>query len=314
MTNNMTLKYTVTDDNRYFTINDVLSKEFKLSARLTSKLIKAKNIYLNGKSADTRNHITTDDIITINLNNEEDNSNIVPTKMDLKIIYEDEWLLVLNKPAGIAIHPSLLHYEDSLSNGVKYYFDSIHLHKKIRPVNRLDFNTSGLVVFAKCEYVQEMLSKQMANQTFEKEYLCVIEDTLENKTGTINLPIARKPGSIIERCIDEQNGQPSITHYTVLEEFDILSETAKKIFSELALIKSNENPTKKFSLIKCKLETGRTHQIRVHLAAIGHPLLGDTLYGKESPLISRQALHSCHIAFTHPVTKEKLDFVSYFIN
>ena len=281
----MKLKYIVKENDSYKNINEILSLEFNFSTRLTTKLIKNQKIYKNGKLTDTRNSVSEKDTILIDLNFEEDNSNIVPFKMDLDIIYEDEWLLVLNKPAGIAIHPSILHYDDSLSNGVKFYFDSIGLKKKIRPVNRLDLNTSGLVIFAKCEYIQEAFTKQMLDGIFTKEYLCLVEGSLDNKEGTINLPIARKLGSIIERCIDE-GGQKSITHYKVLKEFE------------------------NYSLVQCKLETGRTHQIRVHMMAIGHPIVGDSLYGTKSEFINRQALHSYKIECLHPVTKNKLSFVT----
>ena len=278
----MLLEYTNKNDS-YICINDILFKEFHISTRLRTKLIKNKCIYVNNNICDTRDKISIGDTITVDLSLDEDNSNIVPTPMNLDIIYEDEWLLVLHKPAGIAIHPSMLHFDTSLSNGVKYYFDSIGLKKKIRPVNRLDLNTSGLVVFAKCEYIQECLSKQMENKTFKKEYLCIVSGKFKDKVGTLNLPIARKKNSIIERCVNN-NGQKSITHYEVLQEFD------------------------NYSLVKCILETGRTHQIRVHMSYIGHPLLGDTLYGKSSPLIDRQALHCSKLEFIHPISKQNMIF------
>lgn len=281
----MELKYIVKGNEKDKSINEILSTNFNISSRLLAKLIKDKNIYMNGFITDTRNTVANGDIILLDFNYEEDNSNIVPTKMNLDIIYEDEWLLVINKPAGIPIHPSRLHYEDSLSNGIKYYFDSINLKKKIRPVNRLDLNTSGLVIFAKCEYIQENFSKQMANDTFKKEYLCIVQGLLDKNIDTIDLPIARKRGSIIERCIDK-NGQKSITHYEVIQEFE------------------------NYSLVQCKLETGRTHQIRVHMQAINHPIIGDTLYGNPSAAIDRQALHSYRIKCIHPVTKEKLSFIA----
>ena len=212
----MELKYIVNKSDENKTINEILLTNFNLSTRLLTKLIKNKNIYINGIITDTRNTVTNGDFILLDFNYEEDNSNIVPTKMNLDIIYEDKWLLVVNKPAGIPIHPSRLHYENSLSNGIKYYFDSINLKKKIRPVNRLDLNTSGLVIFAKCEYIQEEFSKQMADDIFKKEYLCIVQGLLQKKKDIINLPIARKQGSIIERCINE-TGQKSITHYEVLQ-------------------------------------------------------------------------------------------------
>ena len=265
------------------TINSILQNELQISSRLLYKLIKLNKIQLNHQTCDTRKTGTLGDTITINFDYEEDNSNIVPTEMDLNIIFEDDWLLVVNKPAGIAIHPSVLHYSDSLCNGIRFYFDKIGLKKKIRPVNRLDLNTSGLVVFAKCEYIQECLINQMKNNQFKKEYLAVCNGIFDKKSGTINLPIARKENSIIERRISE-NGQTAITHYTVLKEFD------------------------NYSLVKCSLETGRTHQIRVHMSAIGHPLLGDSLYGSISNLINRQALHCFNLQFIHPVYNNDLNF------
>lgn len=284
----MELKYLVENED-YKNINEILSLHFKISTRLKNKLVKEKRIFLNGKNIDSRNEVTIGDNIVIDFNYEEDNSNIVAKNIPLDIIYEDEWFLVLNKSAGIAIHPSILHYEDSLSSGVKYYFDQIGLKKKIRPVNRLDFNTSGVVIFAKCEYIQECFSRQMQNGLFKKDYICLTEGIFDKKIGTIDLPIARKSGSIIERCINS-NGQTSITHYKVLEDF----------------INSSINA----SLVKCSLETGRTHQIRVHMKAIGHPLIGDTLYGNSSLLINRQALHSYQISCIHPVTKKNCNFIA----
>lgn len=138
----MELKYIIKENDKYENIDEVLSLVFHISNRLRTKLIKNTCIKLNNVISHTKNNVKVDDIITIDLSLEEDSSNIVPTKMDLNIIYEDEWLIIINKPAGIPVHPSLLHYEDSLSNGVKYYFNSIGLKKKIRPVNRIDLNTS----------------------------------------------------------------------------------------------------------------------------------------------------------------------------
>ena len=163
--------------------------------------------------------MTSGDIVTVNLDFEEESENIVPTSMDLNIIFEDNALLILNKPAGIAVHPSILHYDDSLSNGVKFYFDSKGLKRKIRPVNRLDLNTSGLIVFAKNEYIQECLIQQMNNHIFKKEYIAIVSGHFENPCDTINLPIARKNNSIIERCVSP-DGQEAITDYCVLQEFE----------------------------------------------------------------------------------------------
>ena len=277
----MILYYKVREND--ISINSILKNELKISSRLLSKLINNKLVSVNNNICDTRKIVHIDDLISIDLNYPEDNSNIVPTKMNLNIIYEDDAFIIINKPSGIAIHPSFQHFETSLSNGVKFYFNEIGLKKKIRPVNRLDLNTSGLVIFAKNEYVQECLIRQMANNTFKKEYLAVVTGKLSKKSGTINKPIGRKPGSIIERCILD-TGKPSITNFEVLKEFN------------------------SFSLIKCILETGRTHQIRVHFSSIGHPLIGDDLYGLKSDLIDGQALCCYKLSFIHPVSLENCSF------
>ena len=276
----MLLKYVIRDT-KYQNINQILNQEFKISSRLFSKLISNQHVFLNGVIVDTRNTVNINDVISVNLDFEETSENIVSTKMKLDIIYEDDSLLILNKPAGIAVHPSVSHYKDSLSNGVKFYFDTINLKRKIRPVNRLDLNTSGLIIFAKNEYIQECLIRQMSTNIFKKEYLAIATGVLNNKSGIIDLPIARKENSIIERCIAD-DGQKAITEYTVLEDYS------------------------DFCLVNCVLQTGRTHQIRVHFSAIGHPLLGDSLYGSPSDLISRQALHSYKVSFVHPISKKQI--------
>ena len=283
----MILEYIVSDK-KYKDINQILKQEFQISARLLHKLIIAKHVMLNKTIVDTRSLVTIGDVIHVNLDFEEESDNIISTEMKLNIIFEDDALLILNKPAGIAVHPSVLHYKDSLSNGVKFYFESIGLKRKIRPVNRLDLNTSGLIIFAKNEYVQECLIQQMNKHVFEKEYIAIVLGKFDDKTGTIDLPIARKENSIIERCISS-NGQEAITDYEVLKELNIKSTY--------------------FSVVKCKLKTGRTHQIRIHMSSIGHPLLGDTMYGVASDLINRQALHSYKISFIHPILHKKLEFV-----
>lgn len=286
----MNLKYIV-KNNEYENINQILKQEFHISARLQRKLILNNHIFLNNTIVDTRSSIRQNDIITINLDFDEDSENIIPTQMKLDIIYEDDSFLILNKPSGITVHPSMSHYNDSLSNGVKYYFKNIGLKRKIRPVNRLDLDTSGVIVFAKNEYVQECLIQQMNLGIFKKDYIAICIGHFENSQGTINLPIARKEGSLIERCVSD-SGQSAITNYKVLNEFKIDSKV--------------------FSTVRCSLKTGRTHQIRVHMSAVGHPLLGDSLYGCEfvSNLINRQALHSFKISFVHPVTNEYLELMS----
>ena len=284
--NKMNLKYIVKKSDE--SIKQIFKNEFNMSDRFILKLKNQKAIFLNGVSVYINSKIVENDVLEVIENFEEDSSNILSnSNIDFKILFEDEFLLIVDKPAGIPVHPSILHYEDSLSNGVKYYFEKIGLKKKIRPVNRLDKDTSGIVIFAKNEYVQECLVKQMKSKTFCKEYLAILEGNLTEKSGTINAPISRKEGSIIEREINS-NGDFAITHFKLIKNF---------VFSNLSL-----------SLVHFKLETGRTHQIRVHSKYINHPILGDSLYGNSSNLISRQALHSYKVTFIHPISKEKIAF------
>ena len=282
----MEIIYTVKENNK--TIKQILKENLFISDKLLSFLKKNNLILCNNQKIINLNFLSKpNDIIKVDLNFEEDNSNIVPTKMDLNIIYEDEALLILNKPAGIPVHPSMLHYTNSLSNGVRYYFDSINLKKKIRPVNRLDRNTSGIVIFAKNQYIQECLIHQMQTKEFKKIYLAVVEGHLDKLEGTIDAPIARKENSIIERCVNE-NGEKAVTHYKVL----------KQSFE------------RNYDLIECLLETGRTHQIRVHFSYIGHPLIGDTLYGNDSKYINRQSLHAYKIEFIHPISHKLMQLTA----
>lgn len=279
------MKLLYLNSNKYSNIKEVLKAEFSISDRLLLKLRKLNKIYLNGQPTSVNCLIGCNDLIECYLDYEEDNSNIIPTEIPLDIIYEDDAYLVVNKLAGIPVHPSMEHYTDSLSNGVAFYFKQIELNKKIRPVNRLDKNTSGIVIFAKNEYIQECLIRQMKSKTFIKKYIAVVNGNLDNTDGTINAPIARKPDSIIERCIDF-SGDIAITHYKVL----------------------NRKPD--FDIVECILETGRTHQIRVHFAYLGHSLLGDSLYGSVSNLIHRQALHAHEVEFIHPILKHVVKYVA----
>ena len=276
----MDLNYTVHNE---INIRQVLRERFGISNRLLLKLKQNKKIYLNNSNNIYLDMSTKEtDLIKINLDFDEDNSNIVPTKMNLNILYEDDSLLIIDKPPHMPVHPSLNHYENSLSNGVKYYFGSINLHRLIRPINRLDKDTSGIVMFAKNEYIQSRVTN------YTKEYIAIVVGKLEGK-GIIDKPIKRKADSIIERCVDE-NGEKAITEYEVLKNFNINREDLTEV--------------------KCILHTGRTHQIRVHMASINHPILGDTLYGKESNLIDRQALHAYKIKFIHPITKKEIEVIS----
>lgn len=280
----MLLEYTKNSEDNYIYLRQVLKERFHLSARLILKLKKEQKILLNGEPTYLDRFLNPNDKITILIDFVEDNSNILPSEMELNILYEDEGLLILDKPAGIPVHPSMQHYADSLSNGVRFYFDNIKLHKKIRPVNRLDRDTSGIVIFAKNEYIHNILSQQMQHGILKKKYIAICEGIFDLKEGIIDFPITRKENSIIERCVNPL-GDSAITNYKVIQELN--------------------SPTS-LSVLDINLITGRTHQIRVHTSYLGHPIIGDSLYGNASPFISRQALHAYKIEFLNPITNKKM--------
>ena len=273
----MVLNYTVLDTDNGQKIANILRNQLNISSRLLNKLKMNEKILVNNIPVFSNYIVKTGDFITVLIDFEEVDY-IAPEEMNLDIIYEDEYLLVVNKPAGIVVHPSSYHLDNTLANGVKYYLNN---KKKIRPINRLDRDTSGIVMFAKNEYVQECFQNK---SDYKKEYLAIVNGIVNQDKGTINKPIARKSGSIMEREVNYEEGQIAITHYDVLERF-------------------NEDG---YTLVHIELETGRTHQIRVHFKSEGHTLLGDDLYGAPSELINRQALHAWKISFVHPITKEEI--------
>ena len=252
----MLLKYIVGDNKN---LRSILKDELNISSRLFNK-IKNKYVFVNGEHAIYYRDLNANDVVEVDFSYDDDNYNNIVSNPDIKfeIVYEDDWLLIVNKGANLPVHPSLNHYDISLSNGVRAYFDKIGLNKTVRLVNRIDKDTTGLVVIAKCEYIQECLIKQMNDDFFIKEYIAIARGLVDS-SGVTDFPIARKDGSIIERCVDLVRGENAITNY----------------------VRLNYNPELNISLVKCRLLTGRTHQIRVHFAYIGHPLLGDSLYGLE---------------------------------
>ena len=252
----MLLKYIVGDNKN---LRSILKDELNISSRLFNK-IKNKHVFVNGEHAIYYKDLNVNDVVEVDFSYDDDNYNNIVSNPDIKfeIVYEDDWLLIVNKGANLPVHPSLNHYDISLSNGIRSYFDKISLNKTVRLVNRIDKDTTGLVVIAKCEYIQECLIKQMNDDSFIKEYIAIARGLVDS-SGVIDFPIARKNGSIIERCVDLVRGENAITNY----------------------VRLNHNPELDISLVKCRLLTGRTHQIRVHFAYIGHPLLGDSLYGLE---------------------------------
>lgn len=212
-------------------------------------------------------------------------SNLAAAPMELNIRYEDEYMIVLDKPAGVLVHPTGGEHVHTLGNGLLHYYQQTGQPLDFHPVHRLDRNTTGLVLVAKQPQLQNALTQGKGGRFFHRSYLAVIEGELPDSSGVIDLPVARQPGSIIQR-VCSQEGQPAVTHYRTL-------------------VRRGGR-----SLLWLRLETGRTHQIRVHLAALGHPLLGDDLYEGDTSLLGRQALHAFHLEVFNPLNGETVSLYS----
>jgi 23S rRNA pseudouridine1911/1915/1917 synthase len=270
----MQKKYTVSLGKNRTLIADYMSEALGFSSRQAKKLLKDKKVCINGKTAYRDNKLSDGDIIEIDLS-EEPRKDILPENIELSIIYEDEHLLAVNKPPFMMVHPTPNHPNGTLLNGVAYYFEKQGIKAALRLLNRLDMNTSGIVVIPKSAAVHSKLNGMIKAGEVKKFYLAVIEGNIEPEKGIIDEPIGKDETDSIRRKV-KADGQPAVTIY----------ETLKK--------------SKGHSLVRLELITGRTHQIRVHLSYLGHPVAGDTLYGKVSRLIGRQALHASDMELIHP--------------
>jgi len=261
-------------------------KHKNYSSQIITHLKRTENgILLNGEWGRVRDILQAGDELTIQLTEEDSSDNIMPVKLPLDIVYEDEDILVVNKAANTPIHPSQGNYDNTLANAVAYYYQQKNETFTYRCINRLDRDTTGLLIIAKHMYSASLLSEMVANHEIHREYLAIATGEVP-ETGSIIAPIGRVDGSTIERHVDEMQGDYACTHYKRLD--------------------YNNG----YSLVSLKLETGRTHQIRVHMKHIGHPLPGDFLYNPDYSVIKRQALHSHRLVFKHPITGESLEFVA----
>ena len=254
-----------------------------------------ENVLLNDEPGFINRILKKDDRLTLCVKELESSKKIPPVDLPLSIIYEDEDILIVNKPANMPIHPSMNNYENTLGNAVAYYYMKKGEPFLYRCINRLDRDTTGLTILAKHYLSCGILYDEMESREIKRTYYAIVENrTVFDapyahrllQTGTIDLPLGRKPDSAIERMVDIKNGDKAITHYRVLATNDGLS------------------------LLELQLDTGRTHQIRVHMQAIGHPLIGDFLYNSKDTHMKRQALHAGKLFFRHPITKEMLSFTA----
>ena len=277
--------YTISTEYNEQTLLSFL-KHKNYSSQIITHLKRTENgILLNGEWGRVRDILHTGDMLIINLIETESSEKIIPTNLPLDIVYEDEDILIVNKPADMPIHPSQGNYDNTLANAVAYYYQQKGESFTYRCINRLDRDTTGLLIVAKHMYSASLLSEMVAKREIHREYLALATGEVP-KSGTIVASIGRVDGSTIERHVDEAHGDYACTHYK-------------------RLIYNNG-----YSLVSLKLETGRTHQIRVHMKHIGHPLPGDFLYNPDYSVIKRQALHSHRLFFKHPITGESLEFVA----
>lgn len=274
-------RYQVTSETDGLTVLDILRTKLSLSRKLIRKLKRTGGIRVNDEEAYTNQLVATGDIVHALIYDEE--STVTPVPIPIDIVYEDETILVLNKPGNLVVHPVRNHQFDTLANGVAHYLIQQGINQQIRPVHRLDRETSGLIIFAKNQLIHKVLSDQIRNGQFRRAYQAVVHGLLSEVCGTIDLPITKNSTKPLVRVVCSQ-GQRAVTHYRVLR---LLNQAA---------------------LIHLRLDTGRTHQIRVHMSHIGHPVFGDFLYGQTEPeLITRQALHSAQISFAHPATHKHMN-------
>ena len=252
-----------------------------LSRSAAQKLIEEGQVTRNGKPGKKNDKLNVGDAIDYTIP-EPKAVDIVPTQMQLDIVYEDEDVLVINKPKGLVVHPAAGHQDDTLVNGLLYAMgdDLSGINGELRPgiVHRIDKDTSGLLAVAKNDLAHTMLASQLKDHTMARTYEAIVVGSFREDSGTVDAPIGRHPSDRKKMCVIERNSKPAVTHWEVVHRY------------------------RGYTHIRCKLETGRTHQIRVHMAHIGHPILGDVVYGRKKPELGQdsQCLHAGALCFRHP--------------
>jgi 23S rRNA pseudouridine1911/1915/1917 synthase len=279
------INWKINEENKGKLIRDFLKEEEISRTALTDIKFKGGNILVDQEEVNVRYRLNVNDVLTVIFPTEYPSEGVEGEDIPLEILFEDDFLLVVNKPAGMNTIPSREHPNGSLANALVGYYRKIGLVATAHIVTRLDRDTSGIVLIAKHRHVHHLMSKQQQMGVVKRTYEALAGGVISLDYGTVEVPIGRKEDSIIEREV-RPDGQYACTHYKVLGRHN------------------------GFTRIELQLETGRTHQIRVHMAFLGHPLLGDDLYGGNTELINRQALHCKQIKFIHPISKEMLIYPS----
>ncbi|GAB4073968.1 RluA family pseudouridine synthase [Barrientosiimonas marina] len=277
------MNWIITAQHEGLMVRTYLQREKRFSKRLLKQVIHGGTIQVNHATTTARHILKDGDVLSIRLPEEKKGAMMTPEKMPLAILYEDDAVLVLNKPAGRASIPSINHSSGTMANGVLAYYAEKGLPYTFHIVTRLDRNTSGVMLVAKHSWSHSLLAEAQRNGVVEPTYYTIIEGHLKQKQGSISAPIGRKDGSIIERTV-RSDGKKALTHYQVVKE------------------------TTEHTCVLVRLVTGRTHQIRVHFAHMGHPIAGDDLYGGALSFFKRQALHCYQLTFVHPVSSERMTF------
>lgn len=281
---NRVIEYVIDSESGGLRVEQYLRRRGYSAQNLAKIKRMPESILVNGVHYYMSQQLAAGDCLLVRICETQSSQKIPPVKLPLNIVYEDEDLIVINKPAGMPIHPSLNHYTNSMANALAWYYQEQGKPFIFRCLNRLDRDTSGLTVVAKHLVSANLLSDMVRRHKIRREYLAITRGLVTPKSGTIDVPLGRRPGTIIERMVDYEHGEKAITHYRVVDE-------------------KNGH-----SLVSLCLETGRTHQIRIHMKYIGFPLIGDYLYNPDMENIERQALHSHRLTFIHPITGEKLKF------
>lgn len=281
------MKYILEEEKDFIRLDKYLMNKTDISRSKIQEMIKEELVLVNGKKTKNSYVLRLGDKVEI-VGELKEETDAKPEKMDLDIVYEDDDVMVINKPSGMVVHPAIGHFSGTLVNGLLAHTNSLSSNNgDIRPgiVHRIDKDTSGLLIVAKNDKAHEILSDQLKDKTLSRVYLALVQGKINHDTGTIDAPIGRDPYDRKKMCVTDENSREAITHFRVLERY------------------------KNASLIECKLETGRTHQIRVHMNYIKHPIINDPVYGPRKQISEfGQMLHAKEIGFVHPTTKEYMTF------